>query len=83
MSFPTNVHSPEHKTLAGFDVVASVARNSPECSPLSCNSLANEIRTNAHCLLHDFEPATRLVETGRFNNSEPGPYRIYAVYTLE
>lgn len=82
-SFTTNIRRPRKKTLAGFDIVTSVARNSPECSPLSCNSLANEIQTNAHCLLPDFDTTKRLVETGRFNNSEAGPYRIYAVYTLE
>lgn len=82
-SFTTNISSPEIKTLAGFDVVTSVTRNSPECSPLSCNSLANEIQTNAHCLLPDFETAKQLIEMGRFNNSEPGPYRIFAVYTME
>ena len=82
-SFTTNVSLPDQKILAGFDVVSSTQRNSPECSPLSCNSLANEVQTNFHCLLHDFETAKQLVETGRFNNSEPGPYRIFAVYTLE
>jgi hypothetical protein len=76
-SFITNIHLPEKKILAGFDVVSS------DCSPLSCNSLASEIPTNSHCLLPDFETAKRLVETGRFKDSEPGPYRIYAVYTLE
>jgi hypothetical protein len=43
-SFATNVRTPEMKILAGFDVVTSVTRNSPECSPLSCNSLAGKIR---------------------------------------
>lgn len=76
-SFTTDVHLPEHKSLAGFDVVRS------DCSPLSCNSLASEIPTNTHCLLPNLETTKRLVETGRFNNSEPGPYRIFAVYTLE
>jgi hypothetical protein len=82
-SFSTNVRSPQQKTLAGFDVVTSVTRNSPDCSPLSCNSLANEIQTNSHCLIPDFDAAKRLVETGRFNNPEPGPYSIFAVYTFE
>lgn len=82
-SFTTNIRAPKKKILAGFDVVNSVTRNSPECSPLSCNSLAKEIQTNSHCLLPDFETAKRLVETGRFKNSEPGPYRIFAVYTLD
>jgi hypothetical protein len=82
-SFTTNVRLPDQKILAGFDVVSGEMRNSPECSPLSCNSLANEIQTNSHCLLPDFETAKRLIETGGFNSSEPGPYRIFAVYTLE
>jgi hypothetical protein len=82
-SFITNVCLPEKKILAGFDVVSSTQRNSPECSPLSCNSLANEIQTNSHCLLSDYETAKQLVETGRFKDSEPGPYRIFAVYTLD
>jgi hypothetical protein len=82
-SFFTNVRLPDWKILAGFDVVTSVTRNSPECSPLSCNSLANEIQTNSYCLLPDFDTAKRLVETGRFKDSEPGPYRIFAVYTLD
>ena len=76
-SFATNIRLSEHKTLAGFDIVSS------DCSPLSCNSLANEIQTNSHCLVPNFETTKQLVETGRFNNSEPGPYRIFAVYTLE
>ena len=82
-SFTTNVRLPNPKMLAGFDLVTSAARNSPECSPLSCNSLADEIQTNPYCLLPNFETAKRLVETGRFKNSEPGPYRIFAVYTIE
>lgn len=72
-SFTTNVRFPNRNILAGFDVISSTQRNSPECSPLSCNSLASEILTNAHCLLRDFETAKRLVETGRFKDSEPGP----------
>jgi hypothetical protein len=82
-SFPTNVRTPEKNSLAGFDVVNSVMRNSPECSPLSCNSLANEVQTNSHCLLSDFNTTKRLIEAGKFKNSELGPYRIYAVYTIQ
>ena len=82
-SFITNVHLPDQKRLVGFDVVSSSQKNAPECSPLSCNSLADEIQTNSHCLLPDFETTKRLVDAGRFNDSEPGPYRIFAVYTLE
>ena len=81
-SFKTNVHVPSKKVLKGFDVVCFAARTSPECSPLSCNSLADEIQTNSHCLLSDFDAAKQFLETGRFKDSEPGPYRIFAVYTV-
>ncbi len=73
-SFKTTVHIPEHKVLPGFDVVNSVCCNSPECSLLSCNALAEELQTNAHCLLPEVETAKSLLEAGRFNNAEPGPY---------
>jgi hypothetical protein len=82
-AFLTNVRMPEKKIFAGFDVVSSSQKNAPECSPLSCNSLADEIPTSSHCLLLDFETAKRLIEEGWFNNSEPGPFRIFSVYTLE
>ena len=82
-SFQTNVAVPASRRLEGLDVVTFLARNSPECSPLSCNGLAGELHTNAHCLLPSFEDAQASVASGRFNNSEPGPYRIFAVYSVE
>src|SRR4051794_10172300 len=81
-SFPTNVLVPSDKTLEGFDVVTFFARSSPECSPLSCNGMAGKIRTNHHCLLVSFEDAYAQVSTGAFNQAEPGPYRIFAVYSV-
>ena len=81
-SFGTNVSVPEAKVLEGYDVVTFVAQTSPECSPLSCNSLASEVETNSRCLLPSFEQARKLLENGTFNNSEPGPYRIFAVYSV-
>lgn len=82
-SFTTYVRLPDQKILARFDVVSITPRNSPECSPLSGNSLADEIQITSHCLIPDFDTTKRLVETGGFNDSEPSPYRIFAVYTLE
>jgi hypothetical protein len=58
-------------------------RTSPECSPLSCNSLATGIVVNRHCLFDSFEQAVRALEAGAFDNSEPGPFRIFAVYKIE
>lgn len=82
-NFPVNVTPPARKKLEGFDVVTFFAKSSPECSPLSCNSMAEEVPTNAHCLLASFEEAERLLNSGVFNNSEPGPYRIFSVYSVD
>ncbi len=83
VSFPTEVMPPIKKTLEGFDVVTFYARSSPECSPLSCNGMANEIRTNEHCLLSSFDDAYEKVASGAFNQAEPGPYRIFSVYSAD
>lgn len=81
-SFGTDVSVPPAKVLEGYDVVTFHVQTSPECSPLSCNSLAAEVETNVRCLLRSFEQARTLLEGGAFNNSEPGPYRIVAVYSV-
>jgi hypothetical protein len=81
-SFQTNVIAPASKRLEGFDVVTFSCRTSPECSPLSCNHLANELRTNAHCLFASFDEAEANVKSGAFRESEPGPFRIFSVYSV-
>lgn len=82
-SFITNIQIPQKKQLLGFDVVTFSGGNIPECSPLSCNHLAAEIAVNRHCLFDRFEDAKQALEQGVFDNSEPGPFRIYAVYQVE
>lgn len=82
-SFVTNVVVPKEKYFEGYDVVTCSCGNAPECSPLSCNSLATSIRVNPHCLLDSFEAAKHYLEGGQFNHSEPGPYRLFAVYSLQ
>jgi hypothetical protein len=82
-SFPTHVVPRPNKHLEGFDVVNFTARNSPECSGLSCNSLAKDLHTNAHCLFTSFSEAEMNVSEGAFNKSEPGPYRIFSVYSVD
>jgi hypothetical protein len=82
-SIVTNVALPSHKHLHGFDVVTFFAGNSPECSPLSCNGLADELRTNSHSLFATVEEALQSLEAGAFSAGEPGPYRIFAVYTVD
>jgi hypothetical protein len=81
-SFVTDIVFPSKKALAGFDVVEYVGRNSPECSLLSCSDLAKEFTANSHCLFDTFEDAKRAVESGKFHECEPGPYRILAVYVV-
>jgi hypothetical protein len=79
LGLPTAVELLSEKRLEGFDVTAG--RRMADHSPLSCNSLAETIPVNEHCLLTSLAEAVRLAETGAFANSEPGALRIYAVYT--
>jgi hypothetical protein len=81
-SVGNHVIVPGVRVLEGYDVVTFSVQSSPECSPLSCNALAAEVETNDHCLLHSFDQARTLLEHGTFTNSEPGPYRIFAVYSV-
>jgi hypothetical protein len=82
-SFETNVEQPTAARLEGFDVVSFDSGTDPGCSPLSCNSLADELPVNEHCLFATFQEAKDALETGKFKNCEPGPYRIFAVYTVD
>jgi len=81
-TFATQISEPETKNLEGYDVVTFSCGTRPECSPLSCCALAAEIETNQHCLLSSFEQAKALLEEGKFLNTEPGPFRIFAVYSV-
>ena len=82
-SFDTDVVLPASKILEGFDVVTFSVGTSPECSPLSCNALAQMLPTNEHCLFQSFDLAKSALEEGKFKNGEPGPYRIIAVFSVD
>lgn len=82
-SFAIDVQRPEAVRLEGYDVVTFSAGSCPECSPLSCNGLAREMGVNAHCLFETFDEAKHALETGAFDNSEPGPFRIFAIYSVK
>ena len=82
-SIPVSVTIPARKQLEGFDVVTFYARSAPECSPLSCNGLAREFAVNAHCLFSTFAEAEGALNSGAFKDAEPGPYRIFAVFSVE
>jgi len=82
-AFTTDVSRPSSATLIGYDIVTYSMQNSPECSPLSCNHVATDVRVNEHCLIDSLDYAIEQLETGLFNNSEPGPHRIIGVHRVE
>src|ERR1051326_145754 len=67
----TNIVLPAVKEFVGVDVVTFFGRAAPECSPLSCNSLAHEFPTNEHCLFRSLEEAWAHLENGAFERSAP------------
>jgi len=78
-----NVSPPDSAALEGYDVVSFIAQSNPECSPLSCNGLANHIDTNPYCLLESLNEAILLLEDGKFVGCERGPYRIMSIHKVE
>ena len=81
--FRTEVEPPASARLLGYDVAAYSMQNAPECSPLSCNGLAARVDVNEHCLMRTLDYAIDRLQSGAFDGSEPGPYRIIAVYAVE
>ena len=73
---------PLEKKLEGYDIVSFCGGDVPDCSYLSCNHMAQEIKVNRHCLLSTFEEAHSLIGKKTFKDCEPGPSRIFAVYTI-
>jgi hypothetical protein len=82
-SFGTNVQEPRSPRCLGYDVATFWANAGPECSPLSCNSLAETLPVNAHCLFASLEHARQAIDALAFANTEPGPYRIFGVYAAD
>jgi hypothetical protein len=67
--------------LLGYDIVSRYSSGSCfECSPLSCNHLAEEIAVNRHCLLADAPTALRLASEFETMGGEPGPCLVVEVW---
>lgn len=81
-TFETDVQLPKATRLEGYDVVSFCTGTTCECSPLSCNHLAECVKVNAHCLLSSYEEATSLIRAGKLKGCEPGPYRIFEVHSV-
>ena len=82
-NFSTEIFLPSTKTLKGFDIVTNTLGQMVECSPLSCNFLAEKIEVNSDCLIDSFDSAHRFLSDSGGSGCEPGPYRIVAVYEVE
>ena len=82
-SIATRVEAPAGERILGYDVVTFSAGTAPECSPLSCNGVAERQSVNEHCLFTSFDEARQALESAVFANSEPGPFRIIAVYAID
>ena len=81
--FPLQIQQPKSSSIAGYDLTSYSNQTNAECSPLSCNHLAERVSVSEHCLLHSFDEAKALVETGALDDCEEGPYRILEVHTVE
>ncbi len=72
---------PQKAECLGYDVVAS--ETFLEHSPLSCNSVADSLPVNQHCLFATLDAARSAIETGAFKDCEPGTYKIVSVYLVD
>jgi hypothetical protein len=71
---------PEYFHLLGWDVVSRSVTREFECSPLSCNGLANEVQVNELCLLDSEAGAIDFARRCATEQPEPGNYSVIEVW---
>jgi hypothetical protein len=78
---PTPISS--NFTSLGYDAISKSMESvlGFECSPLSCNLMANEMPVNAYCLFRTEDEATAGAKRFSIDQPEPGDY--YVVEILE
>ena len=64
----------------GFDAVSNSQSGYFECSPLSCNKMAEEIAVNRYCLLDEPEQAAEAARRFSVEHPEPGVYYVVQVF---
>lgn len=64
----------------GYDVVSRNFTSVFQCSPLSCNSMAQSHRVNRFCLLEMEKEAFHLAREFSITEPEPGPYCVVEVW---
>jgi hypothetical protein len=81
-SVATDVAKPKSTRLLGYDV--AVFGDFLEHSPLSCNSLAEDLAVNEHCLFNELSDAVAAINTGGFGGGcEEGVYKVFSVNVVE
>jgi hypothetical protein len=71
---------PETFRSLGFDVVSKSVSDFFECSPLSCNGMADGAPVNRYCLVDSREAARSLAERFSREQPEPGEYYVFEVF---
>jgi hypothetical protein len=65
----------------GYDAVSRSTGNDFECSPLSCNGMAEHVPVNRHCLVDTEQEAFKLAREFSAGNCETGPYYVVEVWS--
>jgi hypothetical protein len=63
----------------GFDAISKSSSSFFECSPLSCNYMAQKIPVNRYCLVDTFAEGVSLAKRFAHEKVEPGPYYVFEV----
>jgi hypothetical protein len=78
---PLNVQPlPSSFVRLGYDAVSRSTGNNFECSPLSCNYMAEHVPVNRYCLVDTEQEAFELAREFSAGNCEPGPYYVVEVW---
>lgn len=64
----------------GYDIVSRSCDSTFECSPLSCNKMAEQYAVNRYCLIDDEADAVQIAIEFSVSEPEPGPYSLIEVW---
>jgi hypothetical protein len=76
---PVEPLAPDFVSL-GLDIVSRSDAAYFECSPLSCNGMANQVEVNRFCLVDSIDEAIALAARFSRREAEPGPYYVLKVW---
>jgi hypothetical protein len=71
---------PQSFMRIGYDVASRSCTPMFECSPLSCNGLAEDHAVNRYCLVDTEETALQLARECSISDPEPGDYYVIEVW---